>query len=113
MRSMRVCTRSPYSGSTRTINLSKIRRRGRSIAINGRAAALKQGARIESVLALPRVIRRGNSRTTEMLYPAYPKIRLTSIKQIRPRAGDVEGIVTIHLNVSRRRHQRAWNWLYL
>jgi hypothetical protein len=100
MRSTRACTRSPYSGSTRTINLSKIRRRRRSMAIKGRAAAPKQGARIESALALPRVTRRGNFRTTEMLYLAYPTMRLTSTRQIRPHAGDVEGIVTIHLNVS-------------
>jgi hypothetical protein len=95
------------------INLSKIRRRRRIMAIKERTAAPKQGARIESMLALPRVIRRGNFRITEMLYPAYPKMKLTSTRQTGPHVGDVEGIVTICSNVLQRRHQRAWNWLHL
>jgi hypothetical protein len=73
----------------------------------------KVGARIESILALPRVIRRGNLRITEMLYLEYPKMRLTRIRQIRPCAGDMEGTVTIHSNVLQRRHPKVWNWLYL
>jgi hypothetical protein len=92
------------------INLSKIRKRRRIMAIKGRTAAPKEGARIECMLALPRVTRRGNFRVTEMLYPAYPKMRLTSTRQTGPHIGDVEGIVTIHLNISQRRHQRAQNW---
>jgi hypothetical protein len=95
------------------INVSKIRRRRRIMAIKGRTVALKQVARIESMLALPRVTSRGNFRITEMLYPVYPKMKLTSTRQTRPRAGDVEGIVTICLNVLQRRHQRAQNWLHL
>jgi hypothetical protein len=56
--------------------------------------------KIESILAQPGVTTKGNFRITEMLYPVYPKMRLTSTRQIRPCVGDVEGIATIYLNVS-------------
>jgi hypothetical protein len=93
---MRVCTRRPYSGSTRPINLSRIRRRNRIMVTKGRTAAPRQGAKktIENILVLPGAIRKGNFRTTKMLSPAYPKSKLTSIRWIRPRVGDQEGIVT-------------------
>jgi hypothetical protein len=82
---------------------------------NERSTAPKQGAKtkIGNILILPGATRKGNSRTTKMLSPVYPKMKLTSTRQIRPRVGDVEGIVTTYLNVSRRRHQRVWNWLHL
>jgi hypothetical protein len=85
------------------------------MATKGRTIAPKQGAKkkIESILALPGVTRKGNFRTTEILSLVYPKMKSTSTRQIRPCVGDVEGIVTIYSNVSRRRHQRVWNWLHL
>jgi hypothetical protein len=77
--------------------------------------APKQGGkkRIESILALPEMTRKGNSRIITILYLVYPKMRLTSTKQIRHYIGDMEGIVTICLNVSQRKQQRVWNWLHL
>jgi hypothetical protein len=101
MKNMRVCTRSPYSGSTRLINLSRIRIRRRIMVTNGRTAVLKQGAKtkIENKLALLGATRKGNCRTTEMLSLEYPKMKLTSTRQTGPRVGSVEGIVTTCSNV--------------
>jgi hypothetical protein len=113
MKSTKVCTRNPYSASTRLINLGKIRRSVRIMVINRRTVAPKQGATIESILAVPRVISRGSSTIAKILYPVYPKMRSTSTKQTRPHVGHVEGIATICSNISKRRHQRAWNWLHL
>jgi hypothetical protein len=67
MKSMRVCTRSPYSESTRPTNLAKIRRRRRIMVIKRRIVIPKQGERIENRLVLPRVTRKGNFKITKML----------------------------------------------
>jgi hypothetical protein len=101
MKNTRVCTTSPYSGTVRLINLGRIRRTGRIMGINGRTAAPKHGAKtiIENILALPGVTRNRHFRTTEMLSPEYPKMKLTSTRHIRPRIGNVEGIVTTYSNI--------------
>jgi hypothetical protein len=79
-----------------------IRRRKRIMVTNTRTAAPKQGAKtkIENVLTLPTAIRKGNFQTTEMLSLDYPKMKLTSTRQIGPHVGNVEGIVTTCSNVS-------------
>jgi hypothetical protein len=84
------------------MNLSRIRRRTMIMATKGRTAAQKQRAKkkIETILILPGVTRKGNFRTTEMHSLVYPKIKLTSTRQIRPCISDVEGTVTTRLNVS-------------
>jgi hypothetical protein len=81
--------------------------------IKRRIVIPRQGAKIENELALPRVIRRGNFRITEMPYPVYPKMRLTSIRLIGPHVSDMEGIVIIRSNILQRRHQRARTWPHL
>jgi hypothetical protein len=58
----------------------------------------KQGAKIENEPTLLRVLRNGSFRITEMPYPVYPKMRLISIRQIRPHGGNMEGTVIIYLN---------------
>jgi hypothetical protein len=67
IKSIRVCTRSPYSKSTRWTNLGKIRRRRGIKVIKRRVIVLKQGERIENRPPLPRVTRKRNFRITEML----------------------------------------------
>jgi hypothetical protein len=107
MRSTIVYTRSPYSGSIKLTNLDKIRRRRGIMIIKRRFAIPKQGAKIDNEPVLPKVLRKGSCRITEIPYLVYPKIILTSIKQIRPHTGDVEGIVIICLNTLQRRHQKV------
>jgi hypothetical protein len=71
------------------------------MAIKRRNIVPKQGAtrRITSILILPRVIRKGNFRITTMVYAVYPKMKLTSTRQIRPCVGDMVGIVPTCLNM--------------
>jgi hypothetical protein len=80
MRSMRVYTRSPYSRSIKLTNLGKIRRRRGITMIKRRCIIPKQRAKIDNEPRLPRVLRKGSFRITEMPYPVYPNMRLTSIK---------------------------------
>jgi hypothetical protein len=110
MKSMKVCTRNPYFQSTKLINLDKIRRRRGITIIRRRFMTPKQGAKIKNEPTLPRVLRNGSFRITEMPYLVYPKMRLTSIRWIRPHAGDVEGTVIIHSNALRRRPLKEPNW---
>jgi hypothetical protein len=110
MKSMKVCTRNPYFESTKPINLDKIRRRRGITMIKRGLTTPKQGAKIKNEPALPRVLRNKSFRITEMPYPVYLKMKLTSIRQIRPHAGDVEGTVIIRSNALRRRPLRELNW---
>jgi hypothetical protein len=110
MKSMKVCTRNPYFESTKLINLDKIRRRRGITMIKRAFATPKQGAKIKNKPTLPRVLRNRSFRITEMPYLVYPKMRLTSIRQIRPHDGDVEGTVIICSNALQRRPLRELNW---